>query len=276
LIRIYPLHIVLMVFYLLNPLALWFFSESGVGVGRYDWGYYFASVVLVQNWGLFDDLQWNIPAWSISTEFAAYLVAPVLMGCILIRLRHSLIWTLLGGLVGAAGVALLFGLSGKTSVGEAIPTLGVARCVLEFWMGLCLGALCRVQGRVVSQTNGLRSVLIFLLFISAFWLVVAGVPNYWFVPVTFFVLIYLLVQGDAVFSRFLSSPVAHYLGVISYSTYLVHYFVKDWVKFLSDSIGLYQLAIYLVVCAVSSVVLYRWVEKPARGYLKRYLLGVSS
>lgn len=276
LVRIYPLHLILMFSYLLNPLALWLFSESGGGEGRYDWAYYFASVFLIQNWGFFDDLQWNIPAWSISTELAAYLVAPVLMGVALVRLKKNQVWIFLGGLFGAIGLVLLFGLGGKTTIGEAIPTLGVARCVLEFWMGLCLGAICSMRGSTASQGDALRSVLIFLLFILTFWLMAEGIPNYWYAPAAFAALIYLLVKGDVVFSRFLSSSVVHYLGVISYSTYLVHYFVKDWVKFLSDSIGMFQLAVYVIVCGAASVVLYRWVEVPSRGYLKRRLLGVSS
>lgn len=276
LIRIYPLHLVLMVFYLFNPLALWLFSESGVGAGRYDWGYYFASIFLVQNWGIFGGLQWNIPAWSISTEFAAYLVCPVLMAVILSRLKKSQVGLFIAILGGGFGVAILFGLAGKASIGEAIPTLGVARCVLEFWMGLCLGGFCRARGAGATLGNRGRSVLIFLLIVFDIWLVESGVPNYWYVPATFAALIYLLAQGDLVFSRFLSSPAVHYLGVISYSTYLVHYFVKDWVKFLSESIGLYQLAFYLVVCGGASVVLYRWIESPSREYLKRHWLGVSS
>jgi peptidoglycan/LPS O-acetylase OafA/YrhL len=35
--------------------------------------------LLIQNWGLTGALSWNHPAWSISTEFAAYLVFPALV-----------------------------------------------------------------------------------------------------------------------------------------------------------------------------------------------------
>src|SRR3546814_19100256 len=34
--------------------------------------------LLVQDWGLTDALAWNDPAWSISAEFAAYLLFPLL------------------------------------------------------------------------------------------------------------------------------------------------------------------------------------------------------
>lgn len=276
LIRIYPLHLVVMLLYLLNPLALWLFSETGVGVGRYDWGYFFASLLLVQNWGFFDDLQWNIPAWSISTEFAAYLIAPVFFGLFLVRAKVNRPMLLMGLLAGAAGVALLFFAEGKKSVGDAIPSLGVARCVLEFWMGLCLGAYCGQSGRASAAGHWARSCAIALLLILFVALVMSGAPNFWYVPAIFAALIFLLVQGDVVFSRLLSVSWVHNLGVVSYSTYLAHYFVKDWVKFLSDSVGVYQLLVYLLACAAASVVLYRWVEEPARRKLRQRLLGVAA
>lgn len=276
LIRIYPLHLVVMLLYLSNPLALWLFSDSGVGAGRYDWSYYFASLLLVQNWGLFADLQWNIPAWSISTEFAAYLIAPVFIGFFLRSERASRPLLLIGMLAGAAGVALLFNAEGKKSVGDAIPTLGVARCVLEFWMGLCLGAFCGQSRHTSTAGDWARSGLIALLLILFVTFVIRGVPNYWYVPATFATLIFLLVHGDVVFTRLLSVSWVHYLGMVSYSTYLIHYFVKDWVKFLSDTVGVYQLAAYLLACAAASVVLYRWVEEPARRKLRQRLLGAAA
>lgn len=275
LIRIYPLHLAMMLLYLLNPMALWLFSQSGAGVGRYDWGYYFASILLVQNWGYFCDLQWNIPAWSISTEFAAYLIAPILIGLVLVRANGSRPLLLAGLLAGAAGVALLFGAEGKKSIGEAIPTLGVMRCVLEFWMGLCLGAFCELSRRGITASDRGRSLMIALLLILFAGFVMKGIPNYWYVPAVFSALIFLLVQGDFLFSRLLSVAWVHHLGIISYSTYLVHYFVKDWVKFLSESVGFYQLGIYFVMCGVAASVLYRWVEEPARRILRQRLLGAA-
>lgn len=35
-------------------------------------------ILLLQNWGFTDHLAWNDPSWSISTEWAAYLLFPLL------------------------------------------------------------------------------------------------------------------------------------------------------------------------------------------------------
>ena len=57
------------------------------------------------------------------------------------------------------------------------------------------------------------------------------------------------------------------LGLISYSTYLVHVFVKDWVKFLlvkpTVPVWAYSLA-YIAITLAASIVLYRMVEVPGR------------
>lgn len=275
LIRIYPLHLVVMIIYLLNPLALWMFSFAGVGEGRYDWDYYVASILLVQNWGWFYYLQWNIPAWSISTEFAAYILCPLLIYAGVFRLKEKLWGLVLLIFVLAVAVGLVFKISGEYSIGGAIPTIGLVRCVLEFWIGLCLGSICR---NIAAVSNGrllLHSVIIMFSIIIFVMLLKCGINDYWLAPAFFVLLIYMLSAGDVLFSKILSIESIHYLGLISYSTYLVHYFVKDWVRFLSESVGLMQFFVYIVLCLLASAVLYRCVEEPARRVLRRRLMEVA-
>lgn len=273
LIRIYPLHLILMIIYLVNPLVLVLFSSSGVVSERYDWDYFFASIFLVQNWGGFDELKWNIPAWSISAEFAAYLIAPFLIAKLISHLEKSQGLLLIGLVGGAFCCALLFATNNKSSIGDSIPAFGVARCLFEFWIGLCLGSICNSQ----KDRQKIDRKLITLAIISMIGVVAMlnhmNVPDYWYIPLAFTLLIYLLVLGDCIFSPVLASPFFHYLGVISYSTYLSHYLIKDWVKFLSDSIGLLQFAFYSFICLVASHCLYKMVEEPSRNFLKDKLLG---
>ncbi|MBS0493914.1 MAG: acyltransferase [Proteobacteria bacterium] len=271
LIRIYPLHLVMMFVYLANPLALWLFSSSGVGDGRYDWDYYVASIFLVQNWGWFERLQWNVPAWSISTEFAAYLFCPLLITFGVARLSTNVYKLIFAILFLAIFIGLIFNAAGAQSIGEKISSLGLMRCLIEFCMGLCLGAIgcvANTAGGMFRFSNSLTIIAlmgVFVLLMNYF------IPNYWFVPIVFVVLIYILSRGDVLFSRILSSAWIHYLGLISYSTYLVHFFVKDWVKFFSESIGFGQLVLYVLACLVASMVLYKYVEGPSRSILRRKL-----
>lgn len=268
LIRIYPLHLVVMLIYILNPLALWLFSSSGVEDGRYGWDYYVASIFLVQNWGWFDHLEWNVPAWSISTEFAAYILCPLLVVVSIARIRLNA-WRLLLVMLSLGVIlGLIYEISDVNSIGGNISSLGLIRCILEFWMGLCLGAI----GWLVHPSEGVLRlynffIIVLLLFVFVF-LINSSISNYWFVPVVSVILVHILSRGDAVFSWLLSLKLVHYFGLISYSTYLAHFFIKDWVKFFSDSIGLMQFLYYIVACFVVSALAYKYIENPSRRFLR--------
>ena len=272
LIRIYPLHFVIMLAYLVNPLALWLFSSSGVGDGRYDWEYFVASMFLVQNWGGFDELQWNMPAWSISAEFAAYIFCPILAAATISWLSNNF-WKLVLLIVClVTSFGYVFFSSGATSIGEKITSLGLFRCVVEFWVGLCLGVMGGHGFKGIRNNKALGSVSIVCLIMIPLFLVGYGISDYWLVPIAFTLLIYILSKGDAIFSVLLSSKWIHYLGLISYSTYLVHFLIKDWVKFLNNSIGVYQFLLYILLCFLASVALYNYVEEPARRMLRQRLV----
>lgn len=75
--RIYPLHIVTLLFTLLIVLTLSGFSE------RYSEHFFtlqsfILNVFLIQNWGLVD-ISWNTVSWSISAEFFMYLLFPFML-----------------------------------------------------------------------------------------------------------------------------------------------------------------------------------------------------
>lgn len=272
-IRIYPLHFAVLLLYLLNPLALWLFGSSGIPEGRYSTDYFIASIFLVHNLGVFESLQWNIPSWSISVEFAAYLICPFLIAFGASRLKSSLTLLMIGVVSGFVLLAYLFSVNAKSSLGDAIPTMGLIRCLFEFWVGLCLGAICekcRLPDNFWNRV--LRTMMLTLLVVFSIGLFSAGVPDYYFVPIVFFLVIFLFVQGDAMFSAVLSTPGIHYLGLISYSTYLIHYFVKDWVKFLSEEIGLLQFVIYIVFCFACSILAYAFIERPSQKLLREKFL----
>ena len=76
--RIYPLHVVMMLFYLLTAIVLALASHHPTLGPEYNPTYFLLSLVLLQNWGFTNDTAWNVPAWSISTEWFAYLIFPLL------------------------------------------------------------------------------------------------------------------------------------------------------------------------------------------------------
>ena len=90
-------------------------------------------------------------------------------------------------------------------------------------------------------------------------------PDFVVLPATFALLI--LTFSSEHFGKLLSWRILILLGEVSYSTYLVHYFAKDWVEFLlighitSPSLILFT---YMGVVLVLSIALYLGIEKPGR------------
>src|ERR1700730_5187087 len=74
--RVYPLYIFVLILFVANPISVLFFSTSGTPGERYDPLYLLFSIPMVQNWGFTTSIGWNVPAWSVSTEWAAYICFP--------------------------------------------------------------------------------------------------------------------------------------------------------------------------------------------------------
>jgi peptidoglycan/LPS O-acetylase OafA/YrhL len=262
--RIYPLHAFMLLLFLLNPLSLKLFSTSGTIGDQYGFDYYFLSVVLMQNWGITRDLGWNVPAWSISTEWFAYLIFPALVWFFRhsVRDRATTLALLAMLLVVLAGCAHAAG-----GLGDNIPTFGLLRCLLEFCIGICLYRL--QQHRPPHAATSRMSFLLALLCFVGF--AVFSLPDYAIMPLGFALLIYALLDENRLPARLLRARVFEWLGLVSYSTYLVHYFAKDWVKFLTPearlTTGIPFLA-YVVAVFVASPLLYYFVEVPGRRTLR--------
>jgi peptidoglycan/LPS O-acetylase OafA/YrhL len=121
--RIYPLHLLILLGFLLYVSAALLFGSARIEDENFD--YFVASLFLVQNWGFTDALKWNVPAWSISTEFAAYLLFPALLAIFAPWRRPA--WLLVAGtiLLGLAihAIFLIFAFRYP----DAVPQTGLVR-----------------------------------------------------------------------------------------------------------------------------------------------------
>jgi peptidoglycan/LPS O-acetylase OafA/YrhL len=253
--RIYPLHIFMLGAFLVSPLAISLFSTQKDLGGRYSPGYFLLSLLLMQNWGFTDRIAWNIPAWSISTEWFAYLLFPGL-AWILLRWKHSAVIGV-AFLVGLAAFSQISGLS----LGADIERFGLLRCVLEFAIGACVFLASRMlSGRYANLAlmGALASFLVYAL---------SGIIDGVIIPTGFALLLYSLSTDQSLLARAIGGQSLEFIGEISYSTYMVHFFVKDWTKFLfvrpEIPLGL-AFAIYVATTALASLALYKLVENPAR------------
>lgn len=257
--RIYPAHIVVLLLFTVNPVLHLYLSNSGVIPQTYDPAYFLLSCLLVQNWGFTDELAWNVPAWSISTEWFAYLCFPGML--ILLRKVNSVTFEWLLYLLLIAYALPQSAGSFGDSLGESIPEFGLLRCLMEFAIGCLTWRLLETLGPVKTLHRllfGLGAVVPLACYASGL------LPDYATVPLAFSSTICLLAYAplDA-FGR----PIAMTLllmGRMSYSTYIVHYLIRSWVKMAmieGSPAGIYFLLVYLGLSLLGSILLYLYVER---------------
>jgi peptidoglycan/LPS O-acetylase OafA/YrhL len=260
--RIWPLHL----FVLGGAVAL---AVALAVAGRHDpaefpVGELPLHVLLLQNWGFVSKLAWNDPAWSISCELAAYLAFPLLVRAVDWRALPS--W-----LVASAGIAFLVILAtvmaGEPTLGRDIPRFGLIRCLTEFAAGSAVCALW-LRWKETPLTPALVAIGGSAVAISA-W--ASGLPETLVVPVALAALLLCLALTSGKRRNPLDWAPLHYLGEISYATYLSHFllFVVFKLACVDDAHAIPPalIALYLALVLGCSVALYHLVERPAQKWV---------
>lgn len=261
--RVWPLHAAVLCGFVALALLL---AATGRSTSGYPWTELPLHFALVQNWGFLPELAWNHPAWSISTELAAYLLFPALVAAV--HWERLPTWALLGLAAGlAAALHSLFALSGESSLGARIEQFGLWRCLAGFGMGMVLSIVWQ-RWQALSHL-ALPAALAGAALLLLSW---AGrLPETATVPAAFFCGLLALALGRGPVARLLGSRPMVYLGEISYSTYLAHFglFIVFKLLFVDDTLqlGWIQLAGFTLLVLVASVMLYHGLEKPAQRWL---------
>jgi peptidoglycan/LPS O-acetylase OafA/YrhL len=215
-------------------------------------------------------LSWNYPAWSISTEFMAYLAFPLLLPMVWRagpRLRLGLAVVLLGALAG-------FSYATNDYFNQWDGALAVLRCLDEFLLG-CVAYVSfgRKEGGILgSDWIAFATLGLLLLLLQSNGPDIATV-------LLFALLIGATVANDGRFAQLLNARPLVWLGQISYSLYLVQDLIKYATTESLAAVGLHhrQLSIpdslalgaaMIVACLAVSTLTYRLVEEPARRLMK--------
>lgn len=268
--RIYPLHIVMLGAYLVLFGAFVILSSSGSAPQSYTWSSFVQSLFLVHMW-VGSEPAWNVPSWSISSEWFVYLFFP-LMVFSLRKLRGGVAMHLLGIVLLAVLLHLTYSLNGLPSLGTDISRMALIRTMLEFLMGVFIGSLFVHHRTFLEKYRG--AALAGFLALCAMY-AAAPLPDHALIPLAFAFLIAYLSAATSWITVALSSKPLVYLGEISYSTYMVHYLVYDVLKagFVSDTQQINQAYVWLsfVVVLLLSVLLHHGVDMPSQKYFRRRL-----
>jgi peptidoglycan/LPS O-acetylase OafA/YrhL len=257
--KIYPLHLFTIGLYTLLMGAL-LLTHRSIPAARFSGESLLLNLFLVQNWVGQEELTWNIPSWSVSAEFAAYLLFPVVV--MVVRPIGGRLFSSL--LVVALVLCLLnfFYAPSGFSLGKDIGMLGVVRCVTQFTIGAILARVFLtglVTHRLIRPSLFILAAL--FLFIGLMTLESVMIPLAWAA------LVLAVALGDENFA-FLNHRWLIFVGEISYATYMVHYFVRDIFKFAlvrpDETTPLYYVCFALLTVFVASMPLYFLIERPAQ------------
>ncbi len=265
--RIWPLHLLILGAMVLFSLAL---LATGRPIAEYPLTELPLHILLIQNWGFTSSLAWNDPAWSISTEFAAYLLFPAIAFAMHRQADRPAVLVL-------AGLALLvalhgfFAAFGYRELGAAITRTGLVRCLAEFTIGvvmaLCWDRLGRARARL-AVVFGAISVTVAVAGAAA------KLPETTFVPAAFASGLLALALGRGSIARLLASRPLRWLGDISYATYLSHFFLFVLFKIAfvdRPAIGIGELLGFVLLLLGVSAILYHGFEKPVQRWLNQRL-----
>ena len=285
--RLYPLHL------------LTLFLFAGVFLLRFrEWPHYVDGtaftfvmhLLLLQNVGLTpSELTWNAPSWSISVEFWVNMLFFAFVS------TRTPTWLLMAASV--AAFALIAANNG--SLGVSLPNYfavlnsGLVRGIASFLLGVVAYRVHLAIQQRSSPAHRMDNALRLAVLAAAALLILVPRPDLgwmdFLAPPLFFATVVLFsnraTAGMSAWVRRFA-----YLGEISYSIYLIHYPIVQFMRFVNEVMkhkrwdeGIGQwlvdpvsgLFFYLLIVLLASHVLYRWFEVPSRRAVKSLLSAQS-
>ena len=287
--RLYPLHLASVLFVaalLAVRVGLHPASATTLGIDTQFRWLFLANLAMVHAWGFTDRSVLNVPSWSISTEWVAYLITAAIFG-LTARPR----WRV-AGLAAIGLVALLILASAGGPVMDGPLLYRVPRCLYGFALGAAVFALTRCSP-VRGSGPALLVQLIAIAGIVTLLTVLERAPRLelGFPPLAALLVIGAVADHDSPLFRLLTTAPAQLLGRLSYSIYLVHLPILMVANFVAERlVGITPdghaafsppLAVLATVAVLGSIILvslatHRWIEVPWREHGRRITVRIPT
>jgi peptidoglycan/LPS O-acetylase OafA/YrhL len=233
----------------------------------------FTNALMLPGIGIGSSINW--PSWSISVEFAVYLFFPAFIFGIF-HARRGVFFVSCGM---AYALIILVCLTGPRLSPDGfhnhyfLPWRDLGRCCSEFVLGM---AIYRVyaSGR---YSRVLRRDFVVLVLLALIAVIIASRLGDLFALLLFPPLILALSHNDGWFRAVMSMRLPHFLGIISFSLYLVHDNFRPVIADIIHILHPMPLAppvamVLVVVCAALMIVpawiCYAWIERPGRTFIR--------
>jgi peptidoglycan/LPS O-acetylase OafA/YrhL len=268
--RFYPVHLAVLAAMVAAVVASRAAGHEIPHSGNLGWDLV-RQITLTSGWGGARSLNWNGPVWSLSAEWACYLVLPVLLPLVL-RLRTA--WACVLGFVVACAIPLVaysfLGFDDATITYE----MPLPRAFGAFLAGCALCQLTHVGSRLPAWLGRVTGPLVVLSFAAIVLLARHGLPSMLSLPVVALVVPALAQERGAV-NAFLAHRVSVLGGEYSVALFLVH---VPWILAASLVIdprtfpgawGIVGTLLLLLGSVVLAWLAYRLVERPAQRLMRR-------
>jgi peptidoglycan/LPS O-acetylase OafA/YrhL len=290
--RIYPLHIILIIILVCLELAK-LFTQSALPTESTQVPFtnensirgLLANIILFHGLHVLDHGSWNIPSWSISCEFYAYIVFAILTVSDVIHRK----WFF--PCVGLMSTCIYLVVAASRDGLDVTYDWGMARCLAGFFLGAMVANMKWPRSDLPGRY--LRGGDIAILFAV---IVLMSTVKGWaigFVIPLFVVGVALLQSDDGLVARALMHRSFQFAGRISYSIYMVQFLAIIFLMIVLKR--LFKVPLFadqytqrptlminpwigdlLVVGVVLGIILiagltYRWIESPGRAFGRDFI-----
>ncbi|MBB6498806.1 acyltransferase family protein [Pedobacter cryoconitis] len=282
--RIYPLHLFSLL--LLVVIVRWITNWGNPPIIFEQPSDILPNIFLLQSFGFTKIYSWNIPSWSISAEWAAYLLFPVI--ALSINKRKAISVILLVILIVTAYYAIMYLLPRKNPLHPSIPVphnlnttfdYGYLRGIAGFTAGILVYLAYQLQTvRRAFSSDTVSLLTLFAVTMSMHFSLNDGITVFLFA-----ILVLSITVNNGRIAKLCNRKILQFLGDISYSVYLMQIFLQEPFSHgiylpgitgigrgkqnIDFSSGITYCLAYLILLVLISYITYQWVERPSRRFI---------
>jgi len=285
--RLYPLHLVFTLVFLAYVIARVLAHKIGFATlipgevlpfsegAPENWASFVQNILMLNAFGLSDNLSFNVPSWTIGAEFYTYIVFAIMM--IWFRPKRVFDFAIIGlAIIGIYG--FLFSIKPNMDITY---DYGFLRVLAGFYTGVLAAVIFPVvYARLECMHESVCTIIEFIVLGAclAFVIYLPGKPQFFVAPFLF-VFIVVFAADRGLVSRLMSQALFQYLAKISYSIYLAHLlFAFLFATLLTEIFGTLPtgwmadvwLGLYLCIVIAVSHFTYHFIEIPGGRFIRNW------